>query len=628
MRHRQPLLLRRVRRGEAAPVVVGAFCFALVLGGAFLFLRPADSSSAATPLAAIRPANQAEPAPAPALQPVQLAAQQTAPLPPAEPTIEQQVTAHLEAGEFAAAFDLAQAQDDPALRASLLRQVANAQLAAGDFKAAAATLRHIPEEFATDADRQHSLAGGMGADFTQLIDLIQNETGDEEYGPWFDLHGQGGTMSQYDNGVRVDPHGVLAMVSREDRTTHLENLSRSARKADLNTDMAKTSTLRMVSLTRLEAAIAERLAEGKPVVESMRQLAGLTDIRYVFVYPEEREIVIAGPAEGWRYDPAGRAVSIDSNKPVLQLDDLVTLLRTFSDDGMNVFGCSIDPRAENLQALKEFAAHSQANGPLRSGQAARWAGQLADKLGMQDVRIYGVPADSRIASVIVEADYLMKLIGIGKLDGGSSIPDYFTLLAENPSQATGGINGLRWWMTMMYEQVLHSEDRTAFELRGSAVRCQSENEFINEQGERVHTGQADPTNTLFARNFTQNYQQLAQREPVFADMQGVFELALVAALIQHDRLDQQTRWDRGVFRTGGSYVTGSCPVPREVETVVNHRVYNGKDVVVQVAGGVRADMIALLQNPESRQQSAKLGTIAQSHRASDLPAGRWWWDAQ
>ena len=539
------------------------------------------------------------------------------------------IAAHLAAGEFGPALDVAQATEDPAERTRLIEQVVTAQVQAGEFQAARTAARRIPEPRQRVAQRgriagQQSLAGGAGANFQDLIDLIQNQTA----GPWQDLDGIGGTMDQWDSGVRVDPNGLLYRVSEKDLSGDLAAIGMRARKADLNTDMARSSALRMVSLKRLEQEVAKRIANGETVVESMQQLAGLSQVRYVFVYPDEDEVVIAGPAEGWRYNETGRAVGAESSRPTLQLDDLVTVLRTFSDGGRQIFGCSIDPRPEGLKAIKEFAAASQARGPLAAGSVGRWAQQLGQKLGRQDITVYGVPGDSRVARVIVEADYRMKLIGVGKLHAGPHVPDYFDLLAKNPQANSGSLDALRWWLTMQYDSVLHSDDRNAFEVRGSSVLCQSENQFITSQGERVETGKAEPVNQLFAANFTQHYVDLAQRDPIFADLQGVFDLALVAALLQHERVDERIAWDLGVFAVEGDYRPASYAVPKETDTVVNHRVFGGKDIVVQVAGGVRADLMSVLTNPEKTQPSPRLAGLAQNSRASQLPEGRWWWDAQ
>lgn len=545
------------------------------------------------------------------------------------PNIQAKVAAHLAAGEFGPAIDAAQSQTDPAARDQLMQQVVAAQLQSGDFAGALAATRQISDRMARGQQRSQiaenkAQAGGFGADFDALIELIQNET----EGPWEEIDGIGGTISEFESGVRVDPHGLLFKLSDKEHSGELAALGVRARQADLNTDMARPSTLRLVSLTRLEREIARRLAQGESPVESMRQLAGLSQVQYVFLYPDEGEIVIAGPAEGWRYNEFGQPVGIESGRPTLQLDDLVTVLRTFSPGGQAIFGCSIDPRPEGLAALREFAEASQARGPLAAGTVGRWAGELGRRLGRQDISVYGIPADSRVARVIVEADYRMKLIGLGKLNAGPHVPDYFALLARNPSVATGRLDALRWWLTMHYDSVLHSENREAFEIRGSSVQCKSENQFVTEQGQRVETGTAEPINRLFAANFTQHYAEIAQRDPVFADLQGVFDLALVAALLQQERVDAQLGWDRGVFAVNGAYRPASYPVPKETDSVVNYRVLGGRDVVVQVAGGVRADLLSVLNDSNVRQESPRLAQIADGGRPhSQLPEGRWWWDA-
>lgn len=544
---------------------------------------------------------------------------------PGTPT--ERVHSHLAAGEFGLAAEVATQVADATLKSELLAKVADAQRDSGEFSASLATTKKIPSQLTRKTARskslqEESLNGGFGADFEPLMELLRAETGSADRGDNWEENAGIGTMNEFESGVRVDPNGVLSRLSQRDLAGRLDEISRQARIPSINSDMAQASQLRMVSLTRLEKAAAQRLAEGKPVVESMKQLAGLSKVQYVFVYPEDGEIIIAGPAESWQFNESGIPVGTVSGRPILQLDDLVTLLRTFSPNGERVFTCSIDPRAENLQALKDFVEKSQSNGPLAPGSLRRWADQLGETLGMQDISIKGVPRDSRVARVIVDADYRMKLIGIGKLEAGEHIPNYFSLMAANRGPVDGRIDALRWWMTMKYDQVLHSPDHTAFEIKGSSVLCQSENEFVNNQGERVHTGNAEPLNRQFAANFTDHYSELAQMEPVFADMQGIFDLALVAAIIDSEQLTQRSHWNRGAFAVNGSYLPARFPEPREVHTVVNHRVFRGNNIVAQVAGGVRGDVASVLKNPEIRQESVKLA------KPASLPANQWWWDVK
>ncbi len=539
----------------------------------------------------------------------------------------QLIAAQIAAGEFGPALQTAQSAPDVSEQSHLLSLVAQAQIKAGEFGAALGSVRQIPDAEArrtgrVDRAKALSLEGGTGADFDSLINLIQEQT----EGPWEEIDGIGGTITEYEAGVRVNPHGLLHHLSKAEQNGRLAALGLEAREASLNDDMARPSQLRMVSLTRLERSVAERLETGKPVAESMAQLAGLTEIQYLFVYPEGGEIVIAGPAEAWQHTVDGMTVGVSSEQPTLHLDDLVTVLRTFSHDGMQIFGCSINPRQEGLKELKQFVEASQAKGPLSSGSTRFWAKQLGEKLGRQDIEIYGVPADSRAARVIVEADYRMKLIGIGKLSAGPHIPNYFDLVAAEPQAVTGSIDALRWWLSMKYQNVLHSDDHNAFEIRGSSVLCQSENQFLADNGQRIQTGKSEPLNQLFAAKLTQHYDELATQVPVFADLQNVFDLALVAALIQHERVDDRLDWDRGVFATNGLYHPASHMVPLECESVVNHRVYGGKDVVVQVAGGVRADLLSVVR--EQMTESPRVSNVANDAQPPQLPEGRWWWDVK
>lgn len=543
-------------------------------------------------------------------------------------TPAEQVEAHLAAGEFAAAMQVAEAVEDAAARAELVGEIASAEIEAGEFAAVGRVVNRLSGDERQAANEQLAATelagGGSGADFTQLITLIQQTTS----GPWFDIDGVGGTLAPYDTGVFVNPLGVMALLSKAEQANRLKDLASGARVADLNADMAKASDLRVVSLTRLERAVADRIAKGEEVPASMRHLAGLTRVQYVFLDEKSGEILIAGPAEGWKYDETGAAVGAASGRPVAQLDDLVTVLRTFAPGGLDAFQCLIVPRQEGMKAVQEYAAASNARGPLRAAGGARnFTNKLAELLGEQDVVVNGVPADSRVARVIVEADYRMKLIGIDKLQA-AELPSFFDLLAVAPGDEAVATKALRWWMTMNYEAVLHSADKTAFEFVGPAVKCLSEDEFVTADGQRVPTGKAEATNRAFAERFTAGYEELAAEDVVFGELRNVFDLALAAAVIRGEGLDQRANWDRGVFAAGGAYEPAKYAPARTVETAANHRVYNGTDVVVQVAGGVNADLLSLLKDTSIYRAAIRTGEAVAAVQAATAPETRWWWDVK
>jgi hypothetical protein len=106
-------------------------------------------------------------------------------------------------------------------------------------------------------------------------------------------------------GVEIDASGVLR-TTRLDARLAQERLM-AARRA--RGPAAERSQLRKVSLTRLEQAVAEAIDRGQEPSDEMLSMAGLMRVQYVFFYPETRDVVIAGPAEGTFQDPTGRFLS-------------------------------------------------------------------------------------------------------------------------------------------------------------------------------------------------------------------------------------------------------------------------------------------------------------------------------
>ena len=65
--------------------------------------------------------------------------------------------------------------------------------------------------------------------------------------------------------------------------------------------------------------------------------------------------------------------------------------------------------------------------------------------------------------------------------------------------------------------------------------------------------------------------------------------------------------------------------PREVLSVINHRVIHRKHVVAAVSGGVsfqRSD----LYGKGFKSGSHRIEGIAQPRQASPAPSSSWWWD--
>ncbi len=169
-------------------------------------------------------------------------------------------------------------------------------------------------------------------------------------------------------GVRVDVNGVLNQQDERGRAQVLEARRRAMQ--EVPGDINQPAKLRMVSLKNLDAAIEGTLKNGKVLPDEIKYLAGLQRVQYVFVYPEEKDVVIAGPAEGWKLNEAGIIVGSTSGHPVMQLDDLLVALRYAEAHTPDPMSVSIDPTPEGLQRLRDFTAKIQPNANRQASMEA------------------------------------------------------------------------------------------------------------------------------------------------------------------------------------------------------------------------------------------------------------------
>jgi hypothetical protein len=548
---------------------------------------------------------------------------------------------HLQAGEFGPALALARAIPQPAARDRMLATIAQAQAQAGARGAALTTLGSVQNDHlrtsaldrlsssysAGSVDRggaagpAGAAGGGTMADFDSLIDLITSTISPQSW----DTVGGPGAVDSFPGGVYVDTSGIMRRARPGGTATDLNLLRDDALSRGDNWDVRRASMLRKVSLTRLEKYVQFRAALGQGPAEEMKNLAGLHKIQYVFLYPDSRDIVIAGPAGAWAVDEEGRTRNAASGEPVLQLDDFVVLLRNAREQG-GKFTCSITPRRENLAATQAYLNES-AKTPLKPGQRESWLTRIRNLMGKQDITVEGLDPQTRVARVIVEADYRMKLVGMGLEDGVLGVTSYLDSVPVPEGGLASPMSVLRWWFTMNYQALRATPGRDAFELRGTGVQVLSENEMLTQLGERIHTGISDELNEQFAHRFTKHFAQLAAKYPIYADLRNVFDLALVAALLVAEDVPSRLDWPAIHFAQAARYRVARGSAPTEVETVIHHRLIGQKHIVAGVSGGVSADASRYVQKPAIVIDD--YGALQAGHTVSrprDLPDDGWWWD--
>ena len=424
-------------------------------------------------------------------------------------------------------------------------------------------------------------------------------------------------------GVVVSPSGVLSIKQFGDPSNLLNKRWAAEAKSKLPGDLAKGSELRKVSLNRLEAVIADKLDKREPIDDEIKYLAGMTRLQYVFYYPETKDIVIAGPAEPFAPDASGRVIGVDSGRAVLELQDLVVALRAFpaGGDPTNVLGVSIDPTKEGLQRMQEFLG--RISGRVRPNDAGRIVAGLKENLGLQNVTIRGVSPETHFAQVMVEADYRMKLIGIGIEKPPVKMASY----VDKASPSDISRNALtRWFFTPNYDCVRVTEDGLAMELVGEGVKLVGENELVQADGTRAASGSGNRASELFCQGFTAAYPKLSQKVAVYAQLRNLIDLSIAAAYIQQQDFYGHADWKTELFGDESRFSVEVYETPKQVETACT-AVWKGARLVTPVGGGVNVQPLKAL-SAENRQQDeqGEVSKAKQQVKLDNLARGQWWWD--
>lgn len=435
---------------------------------------------------------------------------------------------------------------------------------------------------------------------------------------------QGAAIGEQGAGVVIDAQGVLKTRMVPDPGGLQAKRIMQEAMASLNPKLAQRSDLRKVSLNRLEKVVARCIADGEPLPDDVKYLAGLLRVQNVFFYPETGDIVLAGPAEGFAQDPAGRVRGLSTGWPAIQLEDVVTALRAFPPSGskVGIIGVSIDPTEEGLKNLQTFM--KQAARQFLPGNPQGFAMGMRQQLGLQTVTVEGVPASTHFAQVMVEADYRMKLIGIGLEK--PPVPMNTFIEAAKPNALAG--NALvRWYFVPDYQCIRVSEDGLAMQMEGWGVKLVGAQELVQQTGERRETNDAQSrASRVFCESFTKNYKEAAFQAPVYAQLRNLIDLSVIAAFIQQQDYYNQAGWDLGVLGNEAAYSVETEAAPQHVESAVNF-VAKGAAQMFPIGGGVSIRPTQALK-PENRLPDDK-GKVAESRNQvslQNLPEGQWWWD--
>jgi hypothetical protein len=422
------------------------------------------------------------------------------------------------------------------------------------------------------------------------------------------LHAQ--VIQQAVGGVAISTEGVLTVV----KTDTLQDLSNMRRKAlaQLPSDLNQPANLRSISLTRLQEAIATCQKKNQPLPDEIRYLAGLQRVEYVFVDPQHHDLVLTGPAEGWRINDQGEVVGAKNGRAVLRLEDLLVALRSADQARNGGISCSIDPTSEGMKRLHGYFAQKKT-----IGNPDQTSTEIESSLGPQTISVSGVPGSSHFALVMVAADHRMKRLAMNFEPAPvKGMPSYLAMISPSAKIQTP-----RWWLAANYEPLLKDQDGLAWQLRGTGVKCLTEEDHFTQAGSREHTGKANPLAQKWADTMTEKFDELSAKDTIFGSLRNCMDLAVVASLIMQERLADKADCHLDLLQNAKQLPIEEYQVPKQVDSRASV-LKKGHNYIISASGGVLFQPWAVIRDSKvDPSAGAARGKVVETTKAT-----AWWWD--
>jgi len=115
---------------------------------------------------------------------------------------------------------------------------------------------------------------------------------------------------------------------------------------------------------------------------------------------------------------------------------------------------------------------------------------------------------------------------------------------------------------------------------------------------------------------------------VFAELQSLMDLAIVAALFKREQLPDQVGWEMSLFLDRERAKMVARRIPKQVSSTFNYKTARRGMILGVVGGGVTVNPMQVVRKIEFKTDEAKrLGGIRSAAAGKQVPEKHpWWWD--
>jgi hypothetical protein len=178
----------------------------------------------------------------------------------------------------------------------------------------------------------------------------------------------------------------------------------------------------------------------------------------------------------------------------------------------------------------------------------------------------------------------------------------------------------RWWMVPDYQPLLTDGEGLTWELRGAGVKTLTEDAFISAAGATPQAGKTSSTAQRWADLMTAKYEELSNKEPIFADLRNCMDMAIVAALITKENLAAKAGCKFTLLLDAMELPADDYGVPKQTDSKAS-TIKKGSNWIITASGGVELRLRPLLDNPETSD-----GLKPVRADAAKGATKTWWWN--
>lgn len=162
----------------------------------------------------------------------------------------------------------------------------------------------------------------------------------------------------------------------------------------------------------------------------------------------------------------------------------------------------------------------------------------------------------------------------------------------------------RWWIAYGREPVHRDPEGLGWRLSPPGLEVRTAAKRLDSDGRITAQAQSDPLATQWAAAMTAHYDELANLQPVFAQLRGCMDLVLVTAILASGDLLAHVGLELPMLLDERRLQLAPHPVPKTVASEAS-ALRRSREGIVTVSGGVDLDVASPVNNADGDQWCRK-----------------------